>query len=130
MRCGGRFYRIAEAKSWRGLARRCPSDTNLRVLIHAGLTRLADDRGSPEDWLAEHDSWVHINRALKSALGCLSKRERRLLQLHYEAALPFRAIGERLGITESRVSQLHQGAVARLRRRLLSSHNPMFKSET
>ena len=55
---------------------------------------------------------------LSRALGCLSERERSIITLYYQQTLTMKQIGERLGIDESRVSQLHSGAVARLRSRI------------
>ena len=55
---------------------------------------------------------------LSRALGCLSERERSIITLYYRQTLTMKQIGERLGIDESRVSQLHSGAVARLRSRI------------
>ncbi len=57
-------------------------------------------------------------RAVSEALLVLSPRERLVLPLYYQADLTMREVGERLGITESRVSQLHSHALARLRDRL------------
>lgn len=55
---------------------------------------------------------------LSSALACLTERERSIMTLYYKDALTMKQIGERLGIDESRVSQLHSGATARLRSRV------------
>ena len=55
---------------------------------------------------------------LSRSLGCLSERERAIITLYYRQTLTMKQIGERLGIDESRVSQLHSGAVARLRSRI------------
>ncbi len=53
---------------------------------------------------------------LSRALGNLTQRERAILTLYYKDLLTMKQIGSQLGIDESRVSQLHAGAVARLRR--------------
>lgn len=53
---------------------------------------------------------------LSCALGNLTQRERSILTLYYKGLLTMKQIGSRLGVDESRVSQLHAGAVARLRR--------------
>lgn len=57
---------------------------------------------------------------LSVALGCLTERERSIVTLYYKDALTMKQIGNRLGIDESRVSQLHSGAVVRLRSRVAS----------
>lgn len=55
---------------------------------------------------------------LSRALRCLSERERSIIALYYKKALTMKQIGCRLGIDESRVSQLHSGAISRLRSRV------------
>lgn len=45
----------------------------------------------------------------------LDGRERDVIRLHYLEDLPLREIGERFGVTESRVSQVHTKALRRLR---------------
>lgn len=52
---------------------------------------------------------------LSRAIGCLTERERSIITFYYKELLTMKQIGARLGIDESRVSQLHAGAVARLR---------------
>ena len=54
---------------------------------------------------------------LDRALGCISDRERQVVLLYYRQELTMRQIGEKLGIDESRVSQLHSAALTRLRQR-------------
>ncbi|MEO7402656.1 MAG: sigma-70 family RNA polymerase sigma factor, partial [Burkholderiales bacterium] len=56
--------------------------------------------------------------ALVDAIGELPERECLLMGLYYEQELNFREIAEVLGVTESRVCQLHSQAVARLRAKL------------
>lgn len=53
--------------------------------------------------------------ALIKAIDQLPERERLMMALHYEQDLNLREIGEVMGVTESRVCQLHSQAVARLR---------------
>lgn len=55
---------------------------------------------------------------LSTALGCLTDRQRSIIILYYKDALTMKQIGNRLGIDESRVSQLHSGALTRLRGRV------------
>jgi RNA polymerase sigma factor for flagellar operon FliA len=52
------------------------------------------------------------------AIGRLPEREKLVVALYYYENLTLREIGEVLGVTESRVSQLHTKAVLRLRSRL------------
>jgi RNA polymerase sigma factor for flagellar operon FliA len=53
--------------------------------------------------------------ALIQAIERLPERERQLMGMHYEQEMNLREIGEVMGVSESRVCQLHSQAVARLR---------------
>lgn len=57
----------------------------------------------------------HFRKALIGAIERLPERERLMMGMHYEHDMNLREIGEVLGVGESRVSQLHSQAVARLR---------------
>ncbi|APV52519.1 RNA polymerase sigma factor FliA [Betaproteobacteria bacterium GR16-43] len=56
-----------------------------------------------------------FKQALVAAIEELPEREKMLMGLYYEQDLNFREIAEVLGVTESRICQLHGQAVARLR---------------
>lgn len=53
--------------------------------------------------------------ALARAIGELSEREQQVLALYYDEELNLREIGEVLGVTESRICQIHSKCVVRLR---------------
>src|SRR5437762_853393 len=55
---------------------------------------------------------------LANAISRLPEREKLVIALYYYENLTLREIGEVLGVTESRVSQLHTKAVLRLKARL------------
>lgn len=59
---------------------------------------------------------------LANAISALPEREKVVIALYYYENLTLREIGEVLGVTESRVSQLHTKAVLRLRSRLGSEY--------
>jgi RNA polymerase sigma factor for flagellar operon FliA len=63
---------------------------------------------------AEIDS-AEIKDKLAGAIESLPERERLVVALYYYESLTLREIGEVLGVTESRVSQLHTKAVISLR---------------
>jgi RNA polymerase sigma factor for flagellar operon FliA len=56
-----------------------------------------------------------IKDRLTEAIGSLPEREQLVVALYYYENLTLREIGEVLGVTESRVSQLHTKAVMRLK---------------
>jgi RNA polymerase sigma factor for flagellar operon FliA len=58
---------------------------------------------------------------IADAIARLPEREKLVIALYYYENLTLREIGEVLGVTESRVSQLHTKAVLRLRSRLAPS---------
>lgn len=56
--------------------------------------------------------------ALADAISELDTRDQLILSLHYQEDLNFRQIGEILKLTESRISQLHKGALLALKDKL------------
>lgn len=56
-----------------------------------------------------------LRERLVKAIADLPEREKVVMGLYYEEELNFREIGETLGVSESRVCQLHSQAIARLR---------------
>jgi RNA polymerase sigma factor for flagellar operon FliA len=61
---------------------------------------------------------TELRDRLAAAIADLPDREKLVISLYYYENLTLREIGEVLGVTESRVSQLHTKAVLRLRSRL------------
>jgi RNA polymerase sigma factor FliA len=61
---------------------------------------------------------AEINSIVKRAVKRLSSRQQRILHLYYFDALPMKEIGVRLGVCESRISQMHTAALQSLRCRL------------
>jgi RNA polymerase sigma factor for flagellar operon FliA len=59
-----------------------------------------------------------VKDRLTEAIGSLPEREQLVVALYYYENLTLREIGEVLGVTESRVSQLHTKAVMRLKSHL------------
>ncbi len=56
-----------------------------------------------------------LRTQLVTAIEHLPEREKMMMALYYEQDLNLREIGEVMGVTESRVCQLHSQAIARLR---------------
>jgi RNA polymerase sigma factor FliA len=59
-----------------------------------------------------------MREALADAIARLPEREKLVVTLYYYEELTLREIGEVLGVTESRISQLHTKAILRLKARL------------
>jgi RNA polymerase sigma factor for flagellar operon FliA len=74
------------------------------------------DPGAP-DPAAVMDA-TELKDRMADAIARLPEREKLVVALYYYENLTLREIGEVLGVTESRVSQLHTKAVLRLRSRL------------
>ena len=59
-----------------------------------------------------------FRKILVAAIQSLPEREKQMMGMYYEQELNLREIGEVLGVSESRVCQLHSQAVARLRAKM------------
>jgi RNA polymerase sigma factor for flagellar operon FliA len=79
------------------------------------IDTIEDTQGpEPQSALAETEQ----KEAIAEAIARLPEREKLVVTLYYYEELTLREIGEVLGVTESRVSQLHTKAVLRLKARL------------
>ena len=67
---------------------------------------------------AQEMDTTEMKDRLADAIARLPEREKLVVALYYYENLTLREIGEVLGVTESRVSQLHTKAVLRLKSRL------------
>ena len=76
------------------------------------------DPGSPAADPAQEMDTTEMKDRLADAIARLPEREKLVVALYYYENLTLREIGEVLGVTESRVSQLHTKAVLRLKSRL------------
>ena len=126
--------------------RRAPNETEIAAELGLSITAyqsmLADARGaqliyldemgesdSEEGYLDRHHPAVdseplerlrdtRFKKALVAAIQDLPEREKLVMGMYYEQEMHLKEIGTVLGVTESRVSQLHSQAVARLRTKL------------
>jgi RNA polymerase sigma factor for flagellar operon FliA len=79
------------------------------------IDTIEDTQGpEPQTALAQ----TEMREALGEAISRLPEREKLVVTLYYYEELTLREIGEVLGVTESRVSQLHTKAILRLKARL------------
>jgi RNA polymerase sigma factor for flagellar operon FliA len=74
------------------------------------------DRAAPDPQVLVDES--ELRDRIADAIAALPEREKLVVALYYYENLTLREIGEVLGVTESRVSQLHTKAVLRLRSKL------------
>ncbi|MFO0046555.1 MAG: sigma-70 family RNA polymerase sigma factor, partial [Armatimonadota bacterium] len=96
--------------------------TNIYSLDDILGTSDGDDHVSFIELLADNDANTggevegkEIRRILTSGVDNLPERERLVIALYYFEGLTFKEIGRVLGVSESRVYQLHTQAMNRLR---------------
>lgn len=70
-----------------------------------------------------------IKRLLTSAIDLLTERERLVISLYYFEELTLKEIGKVLGVSDSRVSQLHTKAILRLRSSLSDFRQDLVATE-
>lgn len=99
--------------------------TELALALAIGLmlegTSMAGARDSGADVRPdayESLAWRQLQARLAGAVATLPEREALVVRHHYENGLGFSDIAELLGLSRGRVSQLHRGALERLRRKL------------
>jgi RNA polymerase sigma factor for flagellar operon FliA len=101
---------LADTASARLLSLTAPDDAEganaFDVMDHEGL--------APHE-CAEQE---RMREALVGAIGGLPEREQLVMSLYYEQELNLKEIGAVLGVTESRVCQIHGQALIRLRARM------------
>jgi len=125
------LYRVLEARLRRPLEKWFRAVRELQTvgmdwLRPMGSVGVKESRSSSEEMLVadnqDHQFQSCYRREqrgiLQRSLGRIPERERQVVQLYYDQELTMKKIGEKLGIDESRVSQLHSAALARLRLRV------------
>jgi RNA polymerase sigma factor for flagellar operon FliA len=81
-------------------------------VINDEVLGIADERSRQPDAIVEHEDFM---RAVTGAIADLPERDQLLMSLYYVEELNLKEIGEVLGVTESRISQLLTGIVKKLR---------------
>lgn len=90
------------------------------------LKNIAEDhRSSPVIQIEDYNGFKSVDNnqiedkdILTSGMSSLSEKEEDIMYLYYFEELTMRKIGEKVGLTESRVSQIHSKALIRMRRHL------------
>lgn len=79
------------------------------------LERIADSKAELSSEVLDRKEFSQL---LEKAIDALAEQERKVLILYYYEELMLKEIGKILGISESRVSQIHTKAILKLRGRL------------
>ncbi|WP_455207098.1 RNA polymerase sigma factor FliA [Kaarinaea lacus] len=86
----------------------------LEMETHGGVPGLTERDKGPLEGLQTED----FKRSLAEAIAGLPERERMVMSLYYDEELNLREIGAVIGVSESRVCQIHSQAVIRLQSRM------------
>ncbi len=78
------------------------------------LDALTDEAPCPMENMQEQD----VKNTLAEAVAGLPERERMVMSLYYDEELNLREIGQVMGVSESRISQIHSQAIIRLQARI------------
>ncbi len=81
---------------------------------------LEDDEGEN---LSDRVEWLEAKEVAKRMISQLKQQERLIIALYYYEELTLREIGEVLGISESRVSQIHSRIILTLKGKLRSLYD-------
>ncbi len=89
-------------------------------LVENSHSEQHDNRPDLSDGIAPHTGHQNdqMNDQLIEAMKALPEREQIVLSLYYEEELNLKEIGAVLGVSESRVSQIHSQATLRLRSKM------------
>lgn len=97
-------------------------DDDLRQIEEESALELAErEREAPLDEGSDPVRALQLRQrvsALSKAFEALEPREQAIMEMIYDRELSLEAIGAQLGVSASRVSQLHEATVAKLRRRM------------
>ena len=104
------YYKILQDNSYHKVL----SVEDMGVGEESLLENLSDNSPGILDGLQKEDMQMIISEAVAS----LPERERLVMALYYDEELNLREIGAVMGVSESRVSQIHSQAVIRLQARL------------
>jgi len=104
------YYKILQDNSYHKVL----SFEDLGIGDESILETMSDNTPGILDGLQRED----MQRLLSDAIATLPERERLVMALYYDEELNLREIGAVMGVSESRVSQIHSQAVIRLQARL------------
>ena len=87
------------------------SATEISELEGSDFSEVRSAELQPEEIVHEHD----LNDILIQAINALPEKEKRVMSLYYDEEMNLKEIGAVFDVSESRISQIHGQAVARLR---------------
>lgn len=108
------YYKILQDNSYH----RILSFEDMGVGEESMLDNMSDNAPGIVDGLQNED----IQKVVAEAIASLPERERLVMALYYDEELNLREIGAVMGVSESRVSQIHSQAVIRLQARMTSRY--------
>ena len=91
--------------------------------LPVGEDSVAEGLSGPVRGPLESIEMEKFREALAEAIGTLPERERLVMSLYYDEELNLREIGAVLGVSESRVCQIHGQAMMRLKSRMADWRN-------
>ena len=91
--------------------------------IGLGDESILESLPNPQTEVLEDVQKDNMKTIIANAVALLPKRERMVMALYYDEELNLREIGAVIGVSESRVSQIHSQAVIRLQSRLAQCNN-------
>lgn len=111
----GEYYKILQDNSYHKVL--SVDDTSINT-GETMLDSMSDNAPGILDGMHNDD----LQRLLSDAIAGLPERERLVMALYYDEELNLREIGAVMGVSESRVSQIHSQAIIRLQSRM--THRP------
>ncbi len=91
----------------------------------SGSALVADKGESPERLAVDNE----MKEVLANAIETLTEKEKMVVSLYYFEEMNLKEIGSVLGVSESRVSQIHTKALFRMKNRLMRHKDSFFEEE-
>jgi RNA polymerase sigma factor for flagellar operon FliA len=107
----GEYYKILQDNSYHKVISVDDTSVNTGETM---LDSMSDNAPGILDGMHKDD----MQRLLSEAIAGLPERERLVMALYYDEELNLREIGAVMGVSESRVSQIHSQAIIRLQSRM------------